>query len=132
MKSVFSQLPSIKLTIESKRNKDSKLSASSNSKSCKCKSVLVVSDDSETTSLIESAVFKIDANGIDRALDCDNAIEVLSLKLTAMCCTDTYDIIFITLESEFLQQNIIVRIIETIELWNEKLRSKGRKAIQSP
>ena len=94
--------------------------------------MLVVSDDSETTSLIESAVFKIDANGIDRALDCDNAIEVLSLKLTAMCCTDTYDIIFITLESEFLQQNIIVRIIETIELWNEKLCSKGRKAIQSP
>ncbi len=79
--------------------------------------------------MIESAVLLIDANGIDRAQDCESAIGVLSLKLTAMCCTDTYDIIFITLESEFLKQNVTTRIIETIELWNEKLRSKGRKAI---
>lgn len=94
--------------------------------------MLVITDDLETVTVIESSAFLIDPNGIDRAVDCETAIEVLSLKLTAMCCTDTYDIIFITLEGDFLKQDIVRRIIETIDLWNEKLRSKGRKAIQSP
>lgn len=103
MKSIFSQLPSIKQIIDLKRIEKSKLSASSNSKSCKCKSVLVIANDLETITTIENSVLLIDVNGIDKALDSDTAIEVLSLKLTAMCCTDTYDIIFITLEGEFLQ-----------------------------
>jgi hypothetical protein len=99
---------------------------------CKCKSVLVVTDDPKTESIIEQTISLLDLHGVDTASDCASAIKVLSLKLTAMCCTDSYDLIFITLENEFLHQNITKRILETIDLWNEKLRSKGKVQIERP
>ena len=96
---------------------------------CKCKQVLVITDDFETENLIRETVAQIDSNGIETANDCAQAIKTLSLKLTAMCCTDSYELIFVTLERDFLDYQIIQRIVETIELWNEKLAAKGKVAI---
>lgn len=93
---------------KSPKNSQKSVSSQSleNRRRCKCKSVLVISEYQNTISLIESVVFTLDTNGVDKAGDYRTAIEVLSLKLTAMCCTDNYDIIFIDLDGELLNQNI--------------------------
>lgn len=55
---------------------------------------------------------------------------MLTSKLQAQCCKDTYDVIFVSLSGQGL--TIIDNIVETTDLWNEKLTAKGRPNIQPP
>ena len=97
---------------------------------CQCKDVLVIENDPTVVKSLFDAVYSIDQYGVDSAVDIDQALSMLTSKLQAQCCRDSYDIIVLPINEQGIKT--LDSILETVDLWNQKLTAKGRPNISPP
>ncbi len=65
---------------------------------CKCRDVLIIESETATVETIQKFIDKIDDRGCDVALNAEQGLRLLSLKLQAGCCKNSYEIIFVSLD----------------------------------